>query len=80
MFITKSINGFADYPGIPITGLHEPMRSPGIPSLSLTLPNMWDTYLIQLFKHSYMSFFDITWNGRMLPFFACLEKFKLLSP
>ena len=28
MFITKSKNGFADYPGIPRTDSHEPVRPP----------------------------------------------------
>ena len=35
MSITKSKKGFADYPGIPRTGLHEPARTPCIPSLNI---------------------------------------------
>ena len=37
MSITKSKNGFADYPGIPRTGSHEPERTPRIPSLIMQL-------------------------------------------
>ena len=35
MSITKSKNGFADYPDIPRTGLHEPVRATRIPSLHI---------------------------------------------